>query len=399
VAVTVILTSAALVRLEWGAERTVRLPEAELTVVTVKRGTFHDTIPVRGKVVALNTVDVDALDGGHVEKILVQAGDTVTAGQPLAELSNTQLQLSVLDREARLIESMTQLRTYETQLEQTSRENKRALAAIDYEVARLTRAMERRGPLVADGAEPAELLERDQDELQYQHRLRAIQDASDRILSGVGAVQLAPIRTQMGKLEEDLQLTRHTLDQLTVRAAVSGALTSMTLKVGQTLSAGERFAEITQDTGFKVSAPVDEYYLGEVRTGQPAQIEHAGTRWKLHVMRVYPQVTNGTFTIDLQFDGAQPAGLLPGQALQGELTLGVDAVATIIPTGAFLDRTGGTWIFVVSQDGKGAERRSIRLGRRSARQLQVLGGLKEGEKVIISSYAGLERTERVAFRK
>jgi HlyD family secretion protein len=381
------------------AQRSVRVAVAGLTIATVERSAFHDFIPLRGKVVALNTVYLDALEGGRVERVLAQAGDSVIEGQPLVELSNTELELDVLEREGRLVESITQLQAYETELEQNRVANQKALAQIDYNITRLRRSAARRNILATAQAEPVELKEQVQDELDFDVKVRPIQDDSNRKQEELRVQQLPQIQSQLEKLQQDLKITHGKLDNLTVRAPVTGRLTAMDLKVGENRNRGERFAEITPDTGYKLSADVDEYYLGRVRTGQMANVDIAGTTLELKVTRVYPQVTNGIFAVDLAFQGATPEGLLPGQALQGKLALGADRAAMILPAGAFLERTGGDWIFVLAADGQSALRRTIKIGRRNAEQVEILGGLTVSERAIISDYTGLERIERIDLKQ
>jgi HlyD family secretion protein len=380
-------------------ERSIRVAAASVTVAPVSQGTFHDFIPLRGKVVPMNTVYLDALEGGRVDRILVQAGDTVTEGQPLVELSNTELELDVLDREGRLVESITQLQTYETQLEQNRVANQKALAQIDYNVIRLQRSVARRNVLAADDAEPMEVRDQVQDELDYDVKVRPMQDESNRRQEKLRVQQLPQIHSQIEKLQQDLSITHGKLDNLVVRAPVTGRLTAMDLKVGENRNRGERFGEITPETGDKLAAEVDEYYLGRVQNGQIAQIEIGDSTWALTVVRVYPKVTNGTFTVDLAFRDATPAGLLPGQALQGKLALGADRTATILPMGAFLERSGGDWIFILAADGKSALRHTIKIGRRNDEQVEILSGIAVGERAIISDYTGLERIDRIDLKQ
>jgi HlyD family secretion protein len=380
------------------AERTVRLAADSVTIATVARAPFHDFVPLRAKVVALNTVYLDAVEGGRVERVLAQAGDTVTAGQPLVELSNTELELDVLDREGRLIESITQLQAYETQLEQNRVANQKALAQIDYDMVRLQRALTRRKALAARALEPAEAQDTLQDELDHALKLQPMQAESNRKQEELRVRQLPQIQGQLEKLQQDLKITHGKLDNLVVRAPVDGRLTAMDLKVGENRNRGERFAEITPDTGNKLVAAVDEFYLGRVQVGQTATIDANGKLWPLRVARVYPQVKDGTFTVDLAFQGAAPPGLLPGQALQGKLALGADRMAMILPAGAFLEHTGGDWVFVVSKDGRSAQRRALKIGRQNAEQVEVLSALAPGDRVIVSDYTGLEHVDRIDLR-
>jgi HlyD family secretion protein len=377
------------------AERSVRMPIANVTIATVERGPFHDFVPLRATVVPLDTVYLDALEGGRVERILAQAGDTVTKGQPLVELSNAELELDVLDREGRLIESITQLQAYETQLEQNRIANQKSLAQIDYDIVRLKRSLARRNQLVARSLEPTETRDTVQDELNHELEIQPLQAQSNQTQEALRVRQLPQIHGQLEKLQQDLQITHSKLDNLTVRAPVTGRLTEMDLKIGENRNRGERFAQITPDTGFKLAADVDEFYLQRVRDGQVAQVDIADQSYEVRVTRVYPEVKDGTFKVDLAFQAAQPPGLIPGQAVQGRLSLGADRMTTILAAGAFLERTGGDWVFVVDPDGHSARRRTIRVGRRNAEQVEIAAHLAVGERVIVSDYSGLERIDRI----
>ena len=376
-------------------ERTLRLETGKITIAEVRKEAFHDFIPLRARVVALNTIYLDALEGGRVERVLAQAGDTVTEGQPLVELSNTQLELDVLDREGRLIESLTQLQAYETQLEQNRITNQKALAQIDYDIVRIERALANNKALAGVGAVSKDSRATLEDELNHQKLLQPMQFESTRKQEELRERQLPQIQSQMEKLRRDLTITHSKLDNLRVVAPASGRLTAMDLKVGENRNRGERFAEITPDTGFKLTAAVDEFYLGRVRNGQTADVELGDKPWQLTVTRIYPQVKDGTFNVDLRFTGASPENLLPGQALQGKLSLGEDREALVLPAGAFLERTGGDWVFVVDAGGQSAHRRTIKAGRRNAEQLEVLANLAAGDRVIVSDYGSLERIERI----
>jgi len=377
------------------AERSLRVNAEQITIAEVTRGVFNDFIPLRASVVALDTIYLDAIEGGRVERVLAQPGDMVAAGQPLVELSNTQLELDVLDREGRLIESLTQLQTYETNLEQIRITNQKALAQIEYDIVRLERALNRRKQLASRGLESAESRESLEDELAHQKKLHPMQDETNRKQEELRQRQLPQIHAQMEKLQRDLQITHGKLANLRVVAPVAGRLTSMDLKVGENRNRGERLAEITPETGYKLAAAVDEYYLGRVRNGQTAEVDIDGKRWQLTVGRIYPQVKNGTFDVDLLFAGSAPEGLLPGRALQGKLSLGEDREALLLPAGAFLDETGGDWIFVLGADAASAHRRTVKLGRRNPEQVEVLANLAPGDRVIVSDYSTFGRIERV----
>ena len=377
------------------AQRSLRVPVTNVEISTVTQGMFRDFVPLRSKVVPRDVVYLDALEGGRVERVLVEPGDVVTAGQPLVELTNTQLELDVLDREARLVESITQLQAYQTQLEQNRLSNDKALASIDYDIARLTRALERREALTKSGMLPREASDTVHDELEFVRKLRPLQARSNEQQNQLRVQQLPQISAQLSKLQQDIGITRRKLDQLTVRAPVDGLMTAIDLKVGENSARGARLGEITPDTGYKLSADIDEYYLGRLRVDQTGTIEFDGQQVTVRVRRVLPQVTEGTFKVELAFEGVPPRGLLAGQGLQGKLALGNDTPALVLRAGAFLAETGGDWVFVLEVGRSEAQRRRIKTGRRNAEQVEILSGLAAGERVITSNYSGFTRIDRV----
>jgi HlyD family secretion protein len=377
--------------------RTLRVPFEQVSIATAERGVFHDLIPLRANVVPRETVYVDAIDGGRVDRVLVEAGDLVQEGQPLIELSNTNLALQVIQQESQLNQAISQLQQNEIALEQNQLSNDRALAEIDYNLVRLGRSAERREELAAKGAVPAEQRDIVTDELAYFKRLRPIQAESGQRQSELRERLLPDIHRQLKILRGNLEVVHDKLDSLVIRAPVTGKVTAIDLKVGENRAPGQRLAEVTPGTGMKLIAEVDEFYLARVRAGQTATVILDGKSINLTVRRVSPQVHNGQFRIDLDFDGASPSALVEGSAAQGRLNLGGDTPAMVLPVGAFLERTGADWVFVVASDGRSAERRRIKVGRRTSEQLEVLSGLATGERVITSDYTGLDRVDRIVL--
>lgn len=376
---------------------TLRVPVAQLTVATVEQGIFHDLIPLRARVEPRETVFIDATDGGRVDRVMVEPGDTVTRGQPLIELSNTNLALSVIQQEAQINQAMSVLQQNEIALEQNALANARALTEIEYRLVKLERSAARRETLVASGATPKEQRDEIADELAYYRRLHPIQASSGKRQSELRERLLPDIHRQLGNLRGNLDVVQGKLGGLIIRAPVDGIVTALDLKTGEHRNPGDRLAEVTPQSGMKLAADVDEYYLTRVRTGQTAAVEVDGRDATVTVRRVSPQVRNGQFAIDLEFEGESPPGLVAGGTAQGRLQLGGDTPARVMPVGSFLERTGGNWVFVLSQDGESAQRRNIRIGRRSAEQLEVLDGLEAGERVVISDYTSFDRVDRIVM--
>jgi HlyD family secretion protein len=394
-AATVILALIAVRFFAGSGVRTLRVPVNQLTIAAVVQGVFHDRIPLRATVVPRETVYIDAVDGGRVERVLVQAGDMVQEGQPLIELSNTNLALQVIQQESQLNQAISQLQQNEILLEQDKLSNDRALAEIDYNLVRLGRSAKRRETLAVEGAVALEQRDVVTDELAYYTRLRPIQLVSGQRQSDLRDRLLPDIHHQLQILRGNLVVVHDKLDSLVIRAPIAGRVTDIDLKIGEDRSPGQRLAEVTPNSGMKLTAQVDEYYLPRVRVGQTASVELNGTMARLAIQRVSPQVHNGLFVIDLAFVGASPANLVAGATAQGRLQLGDDQPAKILPAGPFVERTGGEWAFVVDADGRAAERRRIKVGRRSSEQLEILSSLRAGERVVTSDYSGLDRVDRL----
>ncbi len=370
-----------------------------LSISEVKRGTFDDFLPLRARVTPLLTVYLDAVEGGRVEKILVEDGATVAKGQLLAELSNADLQLSTLARETEVAEQLNNLRTTELALSRTRLENERNIIQADLDETKARRLYELQQPLAGKGFVAGKVFKDTSDDYQYQLKrgkvLRAAQSNDERLQSS----QLAQLRSTAASLQSALAIAHANLDQLKLRAPIGGQLTAFSIQVGQSMSRGERIGQIDSPGRTKLVAGVDEFYLGRVQPGQKATIELAGKLYRLKVAKIYPQVKSGEFDVDLWFVDPEPAGMQRGQTIQTKLILGDPSPARLIPNGSWYTDTGGNWVFVVSPDGDGAIRRQVRLGRRNSDFVEILDGLDPGEKVITSSYSGLVDKTRLDFTR
>jgi HlyD family secretion protein len=370
-----------------------------VTVSTVTRGTFDDFIPLRARVTPLLTVYIDAVEGGRVEKMLVEDGATVAKGQPIAILSNAELQLSTLARQTEVEQQINNMRSQELALAQTRLSNERAVLEAELALDKARRQYERERPLAEKGFVPGRQFADTQDQYEYeQRRLAAVKrsQATDARLQGS---QLAQQQAAAQSMQSGLAIARANLDALQLRAPVAGQLSGFSVQVGQSLQRGERVGQIDSPGRNKLIAGVDEFYLGRVQLQQRAVLDWGGKRYQARVTKIYPQVQNGQFQIDLQFLGDEPAQIQRGQTMQARLTLGDPTPALLVPNGAFYNETGGSWIFVVTPDGKSAVKRTVRLGRRNAEFIEVLEGLDAGEKVITSPYTGYTDKTRLDLKK
>src|SRR5210317_821831 len=373
--------------------RSLSVNSQRIAVSAVTTGTYEDFIPLRGRLVPRSTVFLDAIEGGRVEEILVEDGTVVAAGDMIAILSNTNLQLEVLGREAAVTEQLNNMRTIELQLEQNRLSHKRNLVEIDYQVTRLSREITRQRELISKNLVSQSTIDQLEDELTYYQNRREVTLESQATDARMQEQQLQQLRDAGEQLQAGLKFARKNLDDLSVRAPVAGKLSGFNIEIGQSIARGGRLGQIDDPDGYKLNARIDEYYLGRVDLQQVATAEHNGTDLDLQVSKIYPQVNEGQFEVDMMF-AEQPDGLRRGQTLQTRLTLGDNTDATLIPNGAFYQETGGNWVFVVAPGDGEAVKRNVRLGRRNTKFIDVLDGLERGEKVITSPYTivvGMDR--------
>src|SRR6476661_718704 len=379
------------------AAAAILLAAVRVTVSTVEKGRFDDFLPLRARVTPLVTVYLDAVEGGRVEKVLVEDGANVTQGQLLAVLSNAELQLSTLEKQAEVEQQLNNMRSQELALTQSRNSNLRDLNQAETDLAKARRQYELQKPLSEHGFVSMKVFNDTKDDLKYQQQRLAILQRSIKQTEALQTSQLQQLRAAATSLNSSMGIARSSLGQLNIRAPVTGQLSGFDIQLGQSLQQGQRIGQIDSAGADKLQADVDEYYLGRVVVGQTATAEVNGRTYRLKVAKVYPQVRNGQFQIDLVFDGAEPAAVQRGQTVQAKLTLGDSTRAVLIPNGAFFSDTGGAWVFVVDKSGNGATRRAVQLGRRNSDFIEVLGGLKPGERVITSSYSGLVDKDHLTF--
>ncbi len=368
-----------------------------LNIATAERGVFEDFIPVRGRVAPRRTVFLDAVEGGRVEEIFVEDGAFVEAGASLVRLSNTQLQLDVIAREAEVTQQLNNVNTLQLQLEQNRLSHRRTLVDIDYHLRRLTRVTEGGEQLVASGLIGRREYDEARDELAYQQSLREVTLEAQSTDERLQEAQMRQLRDATLQLQANLEVARSNLSSLNVTAPVAGQITAFDIEIGQSMSRGQRLGQIDDPSRFKLSALIDEFYLPRIDLGLTAEVILDDRPYTLNIVKVYPEVSSGQFEVDLAFSGDSPTNIRRGQTLQMRLSLGDPSEALLIPNGAYYQDTGGNWLFVVAQSGDVAIRRSVRLGRRNARFIEVLDGIEAGERVIISPYTDFVDVERIVL--
>ena len=366
--------------------KTLRVDRDGITVSTAQVGEFNDYIRISGRVQPMTTIQLSPQEGGIVEKILIEEGSRVKAGDPILILSNDNLDLSILNSEAELAEKENILRNTQIQMEQQKLDVRQNELEYGIQVERLRRAYEQQKALYEDkliAKEDYLKAEEDYNLARQKYSLIRERSKQDSLYRG----------TQIDRMEESLEnmllnmsMIRRRKDNLVVKAPIDGELGLLDVVLGQSIAAGTKIGQINSVGTYKVEAQIDEHYIDRVVSGLEATFERQGETYSTSIRKVYPEVRDGKFKADFKFDGEQPDNIRSGQTYYLNLQLGQPEEAVIIPRGTFYQKSGGKWIYVLSKDGNKAIKREIRIGRQNPQYYEVLEGLESGEKVITSGY-------------
>jgi HlyD family secretion protein len=374
--------------------------EAErITISTVTKAPFQEYIPVTGTIQPLQTFFLDAAEGGRIDSIFVEAGNVVSKGDRILKLANTNSQLDVLYREALLFEQINNARNTRLAIEQNSLTLRGQLADVEYQIIRLQRLHDRDTLLFRKQLISRQEFEQVTDEYEYWQSKQIITVENFKQDSLLRRVQLDQLNASIKRMQSNLDLVKRSLEDLVVRAPISGELTSLNAEIGQSKSPGQRLGQIDVLDGFKVRAEIDEFYISRINSGQKGTFDLGTTSYSLTVGKVYPEVREGRFEVDMLFEGSPPQGIRRGQTLQIRLQLGDLSDALIVARGAFYQKTGGQWAYVVDKSGAFAVKRNIRLGRQNPQTFEVMEGLEPGEQVITSAYDNFGDIDKLVLKK
>jgi len=369
-----------------------------LVISTIKQAEFAEYLPLRGVVEPEKTIFIDAIDGGRVEDVFIQEGALVEQGQAILKLSNTNLQLNVLAREAEVSEQINNMRNTRLALEQNQLSLKRDVIELDFKVLRLKKQFIRSKALMKKNLISEQAFEMVKDELDFQLKYRETVQQSQQKEALLQSQQLKQLAQSIKTLESNLAISRGSLDKLIIRAPSNGQLTFLDAQVGESKSIGQRLGQVDLIEQYKVTAQVDEFYISRVAKGQTASFELNQQTYQIAVAKVYPGIDNGTFKVDFSIsDQAIAKQLRLGQSVQLKFNLSSSESKLQIANGGFMQNTAGSWVFVVDQSGEQASKRVIRLGRKNPQNIEVLSGLIKGERVITSSYASFADAEQLSL--
>jgi HlyD family secretion protein len=380
------------------SKSTLNVKAERLTISTVREGPFQEFIPVMGNVLPIYQFYLSAEEGGTVEEIYIEAGNVVEKGDKILKLANTDLLINSMWREAELFQQVNNLRNTRLEMERYRLQLSQELANIDNDLQQQKRTFERYEKLYTDDLISEHEYELAKDQYEYLKKRRKLTVESQEKDLEFRESQVDALEEQVNRMQGNLQIIQGRLEKLTIRAPVSGHLTSLDAEIGQSKSAGQNIGQIDVFEGFKVRAQIDEHYIARVEVGRSGEFEFAGEKYQLKVTKKYPEVTEGEFEVDMEFVDEDPEGITRGQTLHIRLELGDISEALLLPKGGFYQTTGGNWVYVVDKSGETAEKRRIRLGRQNPEVYEVLEGLEPGEKVITSSYESFGDMDRLVLK-
>jgi HlyD family secretion protein len=370
-----------------------------LTISEITKGPFREYIPVNGVVLPITTIYLDALEGGRVEQRFVEDGTNLKKDQPILKLSNTDLELSLASQENQVYAAQTQIQISRNNAQQNTISKLNQMADVDNAFKEAERVYKLNKQLFDQKAIGMQEFKQAQNAYDYQLRRKNLTMQILKQDTALVRQQDAQTKEQYAQMKKTLDLMRKKVADLIVRAPVDGQLTALDAEVGQSKNKGERLGQIDVLSGYKVRVDVDEHYITRVFNGLMGDFTIDGKTYQLKIAKVFTQVTNGHFQVDMQFVGQVPKTIRRGQTLQIRLALSDETQAILLPKGGFYQQTGGNWIFKVSDNGKTAYKVDIQLNRQSPDYYEVLTGLKPGDKVITSGYDTYGDMQELVLKK
>ena len=370
-----------------------------ITISEVKKGPFQETIPVNGIVLPITSIYLDAIEGGRVEEKYVDDGAIMKKGDPILRLSNTDLELSLVNQETSVYNLLTQMQISQNAARQNTIGKLNQGTDVESQLKEAERVYKLNKQLYEQKAIGLQEFKQSENNYNYQLEKKRLSEQILKQDSISVKQELNQARQSYERTQNALDVMRKKVGDLIVRAPVDGQLTSLDAEIGQLKNKTERLGQIDVLSGFKVRVDIDEHYISRIITGLRGSFTFANKDYKLVVKKVYTQVTNGRFQVDMEFDGEVPQGIRRGQTLQIRLAFSDEVEAVQVAKGGFYQQTGGNWIFKVADNGKIAYKVDIQLGRQNPDYYEVLEGLKPGDKVVTSSYENYGNMQELVLNK
>lgn len=377
---------------------TTTVDASDITISDVTRGKFDDYVRLNGQVLPIQVVQISPEEGGIVREKVVEEGTRVRKGDVILRLSNSNLDLQILNAEAELAEKQNLLRNTQVAMQQDRLNNRTEQATLDTDCDRKRRAYEQNARLYKERLISKEVYLQSREDYNLARRKQSLISQRLKQDSLYRHVQMAQMEDNLDNMRKNVLLVRDRKNKLEVRSAIDGELGLLDVELGQNIAAGQNIGQINDLSDFKVQAQIDEHYIDRVRPGLSASFSRDGKTYRLRVRKVYPEVRNGTFRTDFVFVGERPAQMRSGQTFYVELALGKSQQATLIPRGTFFQTTGGNWIFVLDKSGRKAYRRNISIARQNPQYYEVTDGLEPGERVITSGYEAFKDNEVLVIK-
>ena len=372
---------------------TMTIDSGDVIISNVTRGKFDDYVRLNGQVMPIQVVQISPEEGGIVREKVVEEGARVRKGDVILRLSNSNLDLQILNAESELAEKQNLLRNTQVTMLQDRLNNRTEQATLDMDVERKQRAWQQNTRLYKEKLISRETYLQSQEDYNLARRKQRLIGQRLRQDSIYRNVQMAQMEDNLDNMRRNVMLVRDRKGKLEVRSAIDGELGLLDVELGQSITAGQNIGQINDLSSFKIEAKIDEHYIDRVRPGLTATFQRDGKTYRLRVRKVYPEVRNGSFRTDFVFDGERPSQMRSGQTYYVELALGKSSTATLIPRGTFFQATGGNWVFVLDPSGHKAYRRNISIARQNPQYYEVTDGLQPGERVITSGYEAFKDNE------
>lgn len=378
-------------------QRTLSVNREEVTISTVSQGEFKDYVRLNGSVVPIQVIHISPEEGGIVRERIAEEGQAVKKGDVIIRLSNSNLDLQILNAEAELAEKQNLLRNTQVAMQQDKLNNETEFASVEMDMVRKHRAFEQNERLYNEKLISKETyLQAKEDYELAQKKQKLISERLEKDAQ-YRTIQMEQMEDNLANMRRNVELVRERKNKLEVRSTIDGELGLLDVQLGQSITAGQTIGQVNDLSDFKIEAQIDEHYIDRVKVGLTATFERNGMKYQLSVRKVYPEVRQGKFRTDLVFVGDRPENIRSGQTYYLNLELGEPTQAVLLPRGTFFQTTGGNWIFVLDKSGNKAYRRTIRLGRQNPQYYEVEEGLDPGEQVITSGYEAFKEFEYISF--